>query len=166
MHILCFEKLFKFPSHLCILSHEVHSCNSFGKSNKRSTLRPSPHDMNRQECRTKRIDSVCGVTWILLCARDGSVIKWGRGEGETLLIHVVLTRCALGLICIACFPIHRRNNSHPTPRISSPWHHLHGGQQRKPSHWSGVLPPRMRHCDSLCGRVPQVLGSGGLHRIY
>ena len=24
--------------------------------------------MNRQECRTKRIDSVCGVAWIPLCA--------------------------------------------------------------------------------------------------
>ena len=58
---------------------------------------PSPHDMNRQECRTKRIDSVCAVIWIRLCARDGSVIKWGRGEGETLSIHVVWTRCALGL---------------------------------------------------------------------
>ena len=58
---------------------------------------PSPNDMNRQECRTKRIDSVCAVIWIPLCARDGSVIKWGRGEGETLSIHVVWTRCALGL---------------------------------------------------------------------
>ena len=57
----------------------------------------SPHDMNRQECRTKRIDSICEVTWIPLCARDGSVIKWGRGEGETLSIHVVWTQCALGL---------------------------------------------------------------------
>ena len=53
--------------------------------------------MNRQECRTKRIDSVYGVTWIPLCVRDGSVIKYGRGEGETLSIHVVWTRCALGL---------------------------------------------------------------------
>ena len=35
-------------------------------------------------CRTKRIDSECGVTWIPLCARDGSVITWGRGEGETV----------------------------------------------------------------------------------
>ena len=51
--------------------------------------------MNRQECRTKRIDSVCAVAWIPLCARDGSVIKWGRGE--TLSIHVVWTQCALGL---------------------------------------------------------------------
>ena len=49
-------------------------------------------------CRTKRIDSVCGVIWIPLCARDGSVIKWGRGEGETLSIHVESTWCALGLI--------------------------------------------------------------------
>ena len=57
----------------------------------------SPHDMNRQECRTKRFDSICAVTWIPLCARDGSVIKWGRGEGETLSIHVVWTQCALGL---------------------------------------------------------------------
>ena len=54
--------------------------------------------MNRQECRTKRIDSVCAVTWIPLCARDGSVIKWGRGKGETLSIHVVWTQCALGLM--------------------------------------------------------------------
>ena len=53
--------------------------------------------MNRQECRTKRINSVCAVTWIPLCARDGSVIKWGRGEGGTLSIHVVWTQCALGL---------------------------------------------------------------------
>ena len=53
--------------------------------------------MNRQECRTKRIDSVCAVAWIPLCARDGPVIKWGRGEGGTLLIHVVWTQCALGL---------------------------------------------------------------------
>ena len=35
----------------------------------------SPHDMNRQECPTKRIDSICEVAWIPLCARDGSVIK-------------------------------------------------------------------------------------------
>ena len=48
-------------------------------------------------CRTKRIDSVCGVTWIPLCARDGSVITWGRWEGETLSIHVVSTQCASGL---------------------------------------------------------------------
>ena len=41
-------------------------------------------------CRTKRIDSVCGVTWIPICARDGSV-------GETLSIHVVSTQCASGL---------------------------------------------------------------------
>ena len=53
--------------------------------------------MNRQECRTKRIDSVCAVAWIPLCARDGSVIKWSRGEEETLSIHVVWTQCALGL---------------------------------------------------------------------
>ena len=53
--------------------------------------------MNRQECRTKRIDPICEVTWISLCARDGSVIKWGRGEGESLSIHVVWTQCALGL---------------------------------------------------------------------
>ena len=45
-------------------------------------------------CRTKRIDTVCGVTWIPLCARDGSVITWGRGEGETLSHHVVSTQCA------------------------------------------------------------------------
>ena len=48
-------------------------------------------------CRKKRIYSVCGVTWIPLCARDGSVITWGRGEGETLSIHVVSTECAGGL---------------------------------------------------------------------
>ena len=63
-------------------------------------------DMNRQECRTKRIDSVCGVTWIPLCARNRCVIKWGRGEGETLSIHVVWTQCALGLgavqSCVVC----------------------------------------------------------------
>ena len=47
--------------------------------------------------RTKRIDSVCGATWIPLCTRDGSVIAWGRGEGETLSIHVVSTQCASGL---------------------------------------------------------------------
>ena len=46
---------------------------------------------------TKRIDSVCAVTWIPLCARDGSVITWGRGEGETLSHHVVSTQCAEGL---------------------------------------------------------------------
>ena len=38
--------------------------------NPKAERTPSPHDMNRQECRTKRIDSVCGVTWIPLCARD------------------------------------------------------------------------------------------------
>ena len=49
-------------------------------------------------CRTKRIDSVCEVTRIrTLCARDGSVITWGRGEGEILSIHVVSTQCASGL---------------------------------------------------------------------
>ena len=26
------------------------------------------------------------------------MIKWGRGEGETLSIHVMWTRCALGLM--------------------------------------------------------------------
>ena len=46
--------------------------------------------MNRQD-RTKRIDSICEVTWIPLCARDGSAIKWGRGQEETLSIHVVWT---------------------------------------------------------------------------
>ena len=48
-------------------------------------------------CRTKRIDSMCGVTGIPLCARGGSVISWGRGEGETLSIHVVSTQCTSGL---------------------------------------------------------------------
>ena len=48
-------------------------------------------------CLTKRIDTVCGVTWIPLCAIDGSVIAWGRGEGDTLSIHVVSTQCARGL---------------------------------------------------------------------
>ena len=48
-------------------------------------------------CRTKHIDSVCAVTWIPLCARDGSVITWGRGEWETLSIHVESTQCASGL---------------------------------------------------------------------
>ena len=48
-------------------------------------------------CCTKRIDSVFGVTWIPLCARDGSVITLGRGEGETLSHHVVSTQCAEGL---------------------------------------------------------------------
>ena len=47
-------------------------------------------------CRTKRIDSVCVVTWIPLCARDGSVIAWGRGEGET-----VSTQCARSLRKVA-----------------------------------------------------------------
>ena len=32
-----------------------------------------------------------------LCARDGSVITWGRGEGEALSHHVVSTQCAVGL---------------------------------------------------------------------
>ena len=72
--------------------YESEDDNSLSKAERT----PSPHDMNRQECRTKRIDSVCAVIWIPLCARDGSVIKWGRGEGETLSIHVVWTR-ALGL---------------------------------------------------------------------
>ena len=48
-------------------------------------------------CPTKRIDSMCGVTWIPLCAKDGSVLWWGKGEGETLSIHVVSTQCASGL---------------------------------------------------------------------
>ena len=48
-------------------------------------------------CRTKRLDSVCVVTLIPQCARYGSVITWGRGEGETLSIHVVSTQCAGGL---------------------------------------------------------------------
>ena len=48
-------------------------------------------------CRTKRIDSVCGVTWIPLCARDGTLIIWGRGEEKTLSYHVVSTQCAEGL---------------------------------------------------------------------
>ena len=45
-------------------------------------------------CLTYCIDSVCGVTWIPLCAKGGSVITWDRGEGETLSIHVVTTQCA------------------------------------------------------------------------
>ena len=45
-------------------------------------------------CRSKRIDSVCGVTWIPLCTKDGSVTTWGRGEGEILSHHVVSTQCA------------------------------------------------------------------------
>ena len=53
--------------------------------------------INMDSRRTKRIDSICEETWIPRCARDGSVIKWGRGEGETLSIHVVWTQCALGL---------------------------------------------------------------------
>ena len=32
-------------------------------------------------CRTNRIDSVCGATWIPLCARERYVITWSRGEG-------------------------------------------------------------------------------------
>ena len=48
-------------------------------------------------CLTKRIDTVCGVTWIPLFARDGSVIAWDTGEGETLSNHVVSTKCARGL---------------------------------------------------------------------
>ena len=46
---------------------------------------------------SKRIDSVCGVTWIPLCSKHASVITWGRGEGETLSHHVVSTQCAEGL---------------------------------------------------------------------
>ena len=42
----------------------------------------SPHDMNRQECRTKRIDSVCGVTWIPLCARDDLWLNGVEGRGK------------------------------------------------------------------------------------
>ena len=38
-------------------------------------------------CLMKRIDTVRGVTWI----------RWGRGEGKTLSIHVVSTQCARGL---------------------------------------------------------------------
>ena len=40
-------------------------------------------------CRRKRIDSVCGVIWIPLCARDGSVIAWGRRGGGDF----VASRC-------------------------------------------------------------------------
>ena len=32
--------------------------------------------------RTKCIDSVCGVTWIPLCEKDGSVITWVEGRGN------------------------------------------------------------------------------------
>ena len=42
--------------------------------------------------RTKRIDSVCAVIWIPLCARDGSVIKWGRGEDSCRFMS-----CGLGV---------------------------------------------------------------------
>ena len=48
-------------------------------------------------CFTNRIDSVCRVTWIPLCEKDGSVITWSRGKGETLSIYVVPTQCAGGL---------------------------------------------------------------------
>ena len=34
-------------------------------------------------CRTNRIDSVCWVTCISLCTKDGSVVTLGRREGET-----------------------------------------------------------------------------------
>ena len=56
-------------------------------------------------CRTKRIDTVCGVTWIPLCAKDESVIAWGRGEGETLSIHVVSTQCASGHYELLIYPV-------------------------------------------------------------
>ena len=55
-------------------------------------------ETHRLSVRGKRIDSVCGVTWIPLCARDGSVIAWGREEGETSLRRIVLDQCAVGLI--------------------------------------------------------------------
>ena len=42
-------------------------------------------------CCTLRIDSVCEVTWIPLCAKAGSVITFGRGKGRPR--HVV--RCRL-----------------------------------------------------------------------
>ena len=45
-------------------------------------------------CRTKRIDSVCGATWIPLCAKDGSVITWGKGEGEKLVAS-----CCVDSVC-------------------------------------------------------------------
>ena len=78
-----------------------------GRPTRPEILRPSAHRVH-----TTRIDKniarnestqCAGVTWIPLCARDGSVIKWGRGEGETLSIHVVWTRCALGLNCNVAF---------------------------------------------------------------
>ena len=68
----------------------LHAISPFRSKAERT---PSPHDMNRQECRTKRIDSVCALIWIPLCARDGSVIKWGRGEGRPCLFM----SCAFGL---------------------------------------------------------------------
>ena len=51
-------------------------------------------------CRTNRVDSVCGVAWIPLCARDGSGIAWGRGEGRPR--YVVSTQCAVGLSIRRC----------------------------------------------------------------
>ena len=53
-------------------------------------------------CRTKRIDSVCGVTWIPLCAKDGSDIAWGRGEGETSSRRMCAVVCGLPY-CRICF---------------------------------------------------------------
>ena len=44
-------------------------------------------------CGTKRIDSVCGVTWIPLCVREGSVITWGRWKGR--LCRIMLCRLSV-----------------------------------------------------------------------
>ena len=73
-------------------------------------------------CRTNRIYSVCGVTWIPLCAKDGSVITWGRGEEETSSRRVVSTQCAEGLRATAwaldwtCFSLVRWGRA----RIANP----------------------------------------------
>ena len=60
--------------HLFILKHSIKNCTQNGH-------------MSNQKCS-------------MLLFSTASVIKWGRGEGETLSIHVVSTWCAVGLILL------------------------------------------------------------------
>ena len=81
-------------------------------------------------CRTKRIDSVCGVTRVPQCAIDGSVITCGRGEGEPLSHHAVSTQCAEDLtqhIWVIFFFQHKQQcqTENQLPQVHSSYHATH-----------------------------------------
>ena len=81
-------------------------------------------------CRTKRIESVCEVTWIPLCAKDGYVITWGRGEGETLSLMLCRLKSAEGLKARTQYQQFIRNTARGAGQqltIAANHHHHHEG---------------------------------------